>query len=177
MAAVSCICTGPRSEGLRYASGSAWFWLGTDRAKHALPTRRARCSGLSARRPVQRHHRAFDRKRGHLGERRSAFDASGRTLRIGTCRKSRSPSPAPTRLRIACCGDVVRRPPDPAVRSLDDSSGTTSGTTTPASETAFAIVFLLVPEQQDQDDDRDWHSQKPEQDSAAHETLLSPDVP
>jgi hypothetical protein len=33
-----------------------------------------------------------------------------------------------------------------------------------------------MPEQQDQDDDRDGHSEKPEQDSAAHETLLCADV-
>jgi hypothetical protein len=37
--------------------------------------------------------------------------------------------------------------------------------------------FLLVPEQQDQDDDRDWHSDEPEQDSATHGTLLSADIP
>jgi hypothetical protein len=40
----------------------------------------------------------------------------------------------------------------------------------------FAVV-LLVPEQQNEDDDRDWHSEKPKQNSATHGTLLSADIP
>jgi hypothetical protein len=34
-----------------------------------------------------------------------------------------------------------------------------------------------VPEQQDQDDDRDGHSDQPEQDAATHGSLLSADIP
>jgi hypothetical protein len=41
---------------------------------------------------------------------------------------------------------------------------------------ACAIIFPLVPEQQDQDDDRDGHAQKPKQDAATHGTFLSAEV-
>jgi hypothetical protein len=91
-----------------------------------------------------------------------------------------SPRPAPTGMSTSVAAAAATPPATTGPRLValaEDSSGTTSGTTTPTSETAFAIAFLLVPEQQDQDDDRDWHSEKPKQDSATYRTLLSADIP
>ena len=55
----------------RAVPGSSRFWIGTHRAERGSRTRRAGCSGLPGRRLVLRDHRAFDRQRRQLRERRS----------------------------------------------------------------------------------------------------------
>ena len=98
-------------------------------------------AGNQGRQPL--HDNQPDRRRHRRGSKRDAL-----------IRKRRDESEPEARTdehehqRCGCCGDTARDHRAQLVALLEDFSGTTSGATTPTSETAFAIVFLLVPEQQ-----------------------------